>query len=134
MNAVRVAIVHFHSRRHILFIDDDPYTLETLSRAAQVIGHEAYVAGSGEEGIRIAAERTPDLIFTDLNLSDMDGLSLIEHLKEMPASAQIPIFILSASPVEDIVNRAQAAGAKAYLNKPVRLQTLMEIIRDNVPK
>ena len=119
---------------HILFIDDDPYTLETLSRAAQVIGHEAYVAGSGEEGIRIAAERTPDLIFTDLNLSDMDGLSLIEHLKEMPASAQIPIFILSASPVEDIVNRAQAAGAKAYLNKPVRLQTLMEIIRDNVPK
>jgi CheY-like chemotaxis protein len=118
----------------ILYVDDDPYTLETLSRASQVIGHQAYVAGSGEEGIKIAAERIPDLIFTDLNLTDMDGLMLIERLNERAATAQIPVFILSASPEEDIINRAQAAGAKAYLNKPVRLQTLMDIIRDYVPK
>lgn len=114
----------------ILFVDDDPLTLETLTKAVEVFGHQAFLATTGKEGLAIAGEQSPDLIFTDMSLQDMDGLALVAALKSNQATAAIPVFILSASPVLDAVDLAKAAGAATYLNKPIRLQTLMDIIQE----
>jgi CheY-like chemotaxis protein len=114
----------------VLFIDDDPFTLETLSRAAEILGHEAITASTGEQALALASEQLPDLIFSDLRLPDYEGIDLVQQLKSQESTANIPMFILSASPAVDAVERTQAAGAEAYLNKPIRLQTLMEIIQD----
>ena len=115
---------------HILFVDDDPYTLLTLTKAAQVLGHEAFAASNGQEALALATEQTPDLIFTDMRLSNSEGTTLVRQLKEQENTADIPIFILSASPTEDAAKRAEAAGAIAYLHKPIRLQTLLDIIEE----
>ncbi|MBN1536163.1 MAG: response regulator [Anaerolineales bacterium] len=112
----------------ILFIDDDPFTLETLMKAVAVFGHQALVAATGNEGLLAASTQSPDLIFTDMRLPDMDGLELIAGLKNKPETAEIPVMILSASPVMDAVEKAKAAGAQMYIEKPLRLQTLQEII------
>ena len=56
----------------ILFIDDDPFTLETLGKAVEVFGHEHLWAKNGQEALKIAAEQSPDIIFLDMNLPDMD--------------------------------------------------------------
>ncbi len=117
----------------ILFIDDDPFTLETLTKAVQVFGHQALLAGTGEEALVIAREQAPDLIFTDLMLPDMNGLTLVRRLREQTVTAETPILVLSASPVLDAVERTEAAGANGYLNKPIRLQTLLDIIQDFTP-
>jgi CheY-like chemotaxis protein len=114
----------------LLFVDDDPFTLETLAKAAQVLGHQAIVASSGQEALKAIAEQSPDLIFTDMRLPDTDGVTLIVQLQSQENTARIPMFVLSASPAEDAVERSQAAGARAYLNKPIRLQTLLDIIRE----
>ncbi len=113
----------------ILFIDDDPFTLETLMKAVGVFGHQALLAATGNEGLQTAMTQTPDIIFTDMRLPDMDGLELITMLKQQPITAGIPVMILSASPVLDAVDKAKAAGAQMYLEKPLRLQTLEEIIQ-----
>jgi CheY-like chemotaxis protein len=112
----------------ILFIDDDPFTLETLTKAVQVLGHQALLANTGQEGLDIAANQLPDLIFTDMSLPDMDGLTLVTKLKSMPAVASIPVLVLSASPVLDAIELAKKAGAADYLTKPIRLQILLEVI------
>lgn len=114
----------------ILFVDDDPFSLETLAKAVEVFGHHALIANTGKECLDIASGQSPDLIFCDMSLPDMDGLKLVEELKGSTATAQIPVLILSASPAMDAVELAKAAGATAYLNKPIHLQNLLSIIEE----
>ena len=113
----------------VLFIDDDPFTLETLTKAVQLLGHQALVAGNGLDAVTVAEQEIPDVIFTDMQLPDTDGASLVCRLKSKALLTDIPMFILSASPTMDAVEHAEAAGAAAYLNKPIRLQTLLEILQ-----
>lgn len=113
----------------ILFIDDDPMTLETLSKAVEVFGHQALHAHNGKERLEIAHRQSPNLIFTDLRLPDMEGLALVEQLHNNPLTAPIPVLVLSASPALDVTQRAQAVGAQGYINKPIRLQALLELIQ-----
>jgi CheY-like chemotaxis protein len=112
----------------ILFVDDDPLTLETLKRSAELFGHEAILASSGEQAQTLINELLPDLILTDMMLPDMDGLSLVKDLKLIPSVAQIPVVMLSASPEIDASQVAVDAGAEEFLAKPIRLQTLQEVI------
>ena len=118
----------------ILFVDDDPFTLETLEKAAEVLGHEAILASSGQEALKHASEETPDLIFVDMRLPDTDGATLIADLKRLENVSQIPMFVLSASPAVDAVERSTAAGAQAYIHKPIRLQALLDIIEEYASK
>lgn len=112
----------------ILFVDDDPYTLLTLTKAVEVLGHQAITASTIAEAITLASENSPDLIFTDMRLSDKVGTSLINQLKTQESTANIPTFVLSASPDVGDVDDVKDAGAIAYLDKPLRLDTLLNII------
>lgn len=112
----------------ILFIDDDPLTLETLRRSAEIFGHEAVLANSGEQARTLISEEVPDLIMTDMMLPDTDGLSLVKDLKRNPSAAAIPVVMLSASPEIDASQLAMEAGVEEFLAKPIRLQTLQDVI------
>ena len=112
----------------ILFIDDDPLTLETLKRSIELFGHQAILAGSGEQAQESVIQELPDLIMTDMNLPDMDGISLVKQFKADPRVAKIPIIVLSASPEIDAAEITLAAGAEEYLSKPVRLDQLQSVI------
>jgi response regulator NasT len=118
----------------VLFVDDDPDTLETLTKAMQLFGHEAVLARSAAEALQLAAQVQLDVIFTDMMLPDMDGLDLVGRLHALQGVAQIPILVLSASPEPEMTRQAEAAGARAYINKPIRLQTLLDVIRDATAK
>jgi CheY-like chemotaxis protein len=112
----------------ILFIDDDPLTLETLKKSVELFGHQALLAGSGEQALSLAGSQAPDLILTDMNLPDIDGLALVRQLKENPEIASIPVIVLSASPEADAREISLAAGADDFLEKPVRLNKLQSVI------
>lgn len=118
----------------ILFVDDDPYTLETLNKSVQIFGHQAILASSGEQGLDMAKLHIPDLIMLDMRLPDMDGLSILHNLRHTPSTAPIPVVVLSASPEVDFAEVSQAAGANNTLNKPIRLQTLQDIIQHYTEK
>jgi two-component system cell cycle response regulator DivK len=112
----------------ILFIDDDPMTLETLANAVQIFGHQAMQASTGQQGLALATEQLPDLIFLDLSLGDIDSMELVRTLHSQPTTAAIPVLVLSAGPELDAAERAKAAGAQAYLSKPIHLQRLIDAV------
>ena len=112
----------------ILFVDDDPLTLTLLTKAAEIFGHQAILAHSGSEAMQTAVEQSPDLIFIDRLLTDMDGLSVIRSLRANIKTASTPLIMLSAAQELDIQEAALSAGASAFVHKPIQLQTLQTII------
>ncbi len=113
----------------ILFVDDDPHTLETLTKSVQLFGHQGIHARSGKEALEQAMTQSPDLIMTDMMLPDMDGLELLGQLHKDAVTADIPVVMLSASPEVDLAELCLASGAETFLNKPVRLKTLIDVIQ-----
>jgi CheY-like chemotaxis protein len=115
----------------ILFVDDDPYTLETLGKAVEVFGHQPLWATNGQEAMQAASQQAPDIIFLDMSLPDISGIELIGKLRGVTSLADTPILVLSASPELDAAELVLKAGAQAYLNKPIRLQTLLDTIQQH---
>jgi CheY-like chemotaxis protein len=104
----------------ILFVDDDPLTLQTLKKSVELFGHQAILANSGAEALALATEQIPDLVLTDMSLPDMDGLALIQRFQQEGLLKDIPMVMLSASPELDasqlayrLVPRFLAASAPA---------------------
>jgi len=113
----------------ILFVDDDHITLEILGKAAELLGHQPILLGAGRATLATAEEKHPDLIMMDMMMPDMDGLAVLSQLRSSPATSAIPVVILSAGAAVDDSERVRAAGAQAYLNKPVSLSILMDTIK-----
>ena len=113
----------------ILFIDDDLDTLRLMNSAVVLFGHHALLASSGQEGIHVAGKEAPDLIMIDLSLCDMDGIEVIQLIKTNPLISGIPIVMISASSAAGLADKVKAAGAKEYLQKPIQLQILQDVIR-----
>jgi CheY-like chemotaxis protein len=117
----------------VLFVDDEPDTLMTLKKAVELFGHQANLAYSGKDALQKVGEINPNLIFLDMNLADMNGLELLRALRANPQTAHLPAIVLSAGPELDAAEHAQAAGAQAYMLKPVRLQALLDAIHQYAP-
>ncbi len=112
----------------ILFVDDEIDTLNTLKKGVEIFGHEAMVATDGLDAVRLATDRRPDLIFLDMRLAGVDGLEIVRQLRQEEVTASIPVVMLSAGPELDAADLAYHAGVQEYLLKPVRLQTLLDVI------
>lgn len=113
----------------VLFVDDDPVTLELMGQAARLLGHEAVLAKTGKQAILSAKANEPTVIFLDLMMPDMGGMDVLKILANDPITVNIPVVILSAGASMDDAIRCQEAGAKGYLSKPVPLQKLMDTIK-----
>lgn len=118
----------------ILFVDDEPLTRKLLTQAALILGHKGLTASTAEEALRLANSEKPDLIVTDINLNGHRSLDLIDQLHTGAGTKRIPIVTLSALDLVEIQVEARARGAVACLEKPVRLQTLLEVISEYAPK
>ncbi len=110
----------------ILVIDDEPQIHRFLSLALDAAGYAPLKALSATEGLKLAAERAPDLILLDLGLPDQDGQALLPRLRGFcPA----PVLVLSARDREAEKVQALDAGADDYVQKPFALGELLARIR-----
>jgi DNA-binding response OmpR family regulator len=114
----------------ILFVDDEELTLKLLKQAATILGHNAITSTNTEEAFALASSQLPDLILTDVNLDGERSFDMIERLKNQKKTGHIPILTLSALAQEEIEPIALKLGADASLSKPIRLQILLEVIRE----
>ena len=85
-------------------------------------------ATSGRVGIECAVREVPDVILLDLHLPDVQGDEVLNELKADPATAAIPVIILSADASRGVIRRLLAGGAFAYLTKPIELAELGELL------
>lgn len=115
----------------ILFIDDDPVSLEILGKAAEMLGHSPSFLEKIENSdtvIQAIRATQPNLVIVDLLMPNIDGMTILEALRTNPETTSIPVVILSAGTGYDDPDRAYSAGAQAFLYKPISLTQLQNII------
>ena len=91
--------------------------------------HDVEVAGSGDQALKLATEQTPDLIMLDLNLPVLGGLEVCRLLRSRPATARVPIIMLTARTSEGDRVIGLDAGADDYVTKPFSLRELSARVR-----
>ncbi|NLU77566.1 response regulator [Micromonospora sp. HNM0581] len=114
------------ARRRVLIAEDEALIRLDLAEMLVEEGYEVVgEAGDGEAAIRLAEELKPDLVILDIKMPIMDGLAAAERI----AGARIaPVIILTAFSQRDLVERARAAGAMAYLVKPFQKSDLVPAV------
>ena len=107
----------------ILIVDDDGALRTLLGLCFLRRGHSIVVASNGAEGLACVTAQAPDLVVTDVNMPVLDGLELLRQLRA-DGHADLPVIVLTAR--ADQRAAAIAAGADAFLVKPVPLRQLGE--------
>lgn len=110
----------------ILVIDDDPAARDIMQRFLSREGFGVIVAASGEEGLRLAEERSPDAILLDVRMPNLNGWEVLSRLKSDPALADIPVIMAT---IEDDQSLGCALGAVDYLIKPVDHERLLNLLQ-----
>ena len=114
------------ARKSILVVDDEKSQREILEMILTEAGYDVTTASSGEAAIKFAKERRFDLALTDLKMTGMDGIELLQHLLGIDSS--IIVILLTAHGSIDSAKDALRRGAFEYLEKPYDKTVLLETI------
>jgi PAS domain S-box-containing protein len=113
----------------ILYVEDNPSNFKLVER---ILGHRAGIklltAMQGGLGLELAREHRPDLILLDLHLPDIHGSEVLRRVREDPVISRTPVVIISADVTSSQINQLLAAGAQAYLPKPLDIQEFLRIV------
>src|SRR5258708_8550505 len=100
----------------VLLIDDCKFLRRSHELSLRKAGHQIVTASDGEEGLRLAREKKPDVIVLDMMLPKLGGAQLLQLLKGDPLTAKIPLIVLSSLPQQNEL-KLMADGAASYLEK-----------------
>jgi len=103
--------------KRILAVDDDPEYLEILAGRLRKRGYDVTMAATGEEAIRLLDVEPVDCILLDRTMAGMGGVAACRHLKDNPATRDIPLIILTATEQREAVIEGLAAGADDFVSK-----------------
>ena len=112
----------------ILIVDDRPETLQTLESRLQNRGFVVVAASNGNEALAACVAQEIDAVLMDMNMPEMDGCEATEFLKSQDATRSMPIIMCSAHPLPGDEARAVAAGCDGFIEKPISLKRLMELL------
>lgn len=117
----------------VLYIEDDLVNFTLVERILEFRpALKLLHAARGETGVELAQIHHPKLILLDLNLPDMHGSEVIEKLQTDPATAQMPVVVLSADATPSQIERLLAAGARNYLTKPFDIDPFLAVVDEIV--
>lgn len=111
--------IHMSNKSTILVVEDEPLLLESIAKKLTISEMTPLPCPSGEAGIQTLKKlkTMPDAIWLDYQLSDMDGITFMNKLKEEKAWTEIPVVVVSNSVTNEKVYNMLALGAKQYLLK-----------------
>ena len=107
----------------ILVVDDNPVNLKLARALLKRNGYEVHTAGNADEALAILRNVHPRLILMDIQLPDIDGLTLARRLKASEATRDIVIVALTAYAMKSDEQKAREAGCDGYISKPVETRT-----------
>jgi len=111
---------------HLLYVEDNKNIRETTGAILKIFFPNFHVANDGEEGLKLFAKNSIDLIITDINMPNMDGLQMSKEIKSI--NDNVEIIITSAYNEKNYLIKSQKMGITTYLHKPVDLQQLVETL------
>jgi DNA-binding response OmpR family regulator len=101
----------------VLFVEDDPTVAQMYRLKLELDGYQVIMAKDGEEGLRLANEVDPDIVFLDIRLPKVDGFAVLEGLRSCIRTRNVPVVILSNYGEQDLVDKGLRLGALEYLIK-----------------
>jgi len=117
------------NNKKILIVEDDPDLLQSMHIRLRAHHYDTSSAGDAISCMAEARKREPDLIILDLGLPAGDGFVLMDRFKKVPSLAGVPVIVVSGRKISENQDRIAASGAKAFLQKPVNNNVLLEVIR-----
>lgn len=102
----------------VLAVDDSKPMLAMLSRCLEKGGHDVIKAEDGLQALEQLRNQRPDIVITDLNMPNMDGLEFIEAARKDPAGRTLPILLLTTETAQALKDRAREVKATGWLTKP----------------
>lgn len=113
----------------ILAVDDSASMRQMVSFTLKGAGHDVHEACDGVEALKVAgSQRGFDLVISDINMPNMDGISLIKELRQLPAFKFTPILMLTTESGTDKKGEGKAAGATGWIVKPFNPDQLLATI------
>ena len=113
----------------ILAVDDSGSLRQMLVFTLKAAGYQVVEAVDGRDGLDKAREKHFDLVLTDQNMPNMDGLTLIRSLRALPSYARVPILMLTTESSDEMKSKGRTAGATGWLVKPFDPDRLTEVVR-----
>jgi signal transduction histidine kinase/CheY-like chemotaxis protein len=117
----------------LLYLEDN---LSNLNLLQAILSHQPKIqlltAVQGRLGLELARKHRPELILMDLNLPDMSGREVLRLLQEDPLTCEIPVVVISADATVHQIERLMAAGARAYLTKPLDVPQFLYVLNETL--
>jgi two-component system chemotaxis response regulator CheY len=111
----------------ILIVDDSKMVRRMVRGALEEDRHQVVEAADGREALDLVSDARPDLVITDVNMPEMDGLTLIQELRRRPDADLLPILVLTTEAGENMKQRGRQAGATGWVVKPFDPVQLREV-------
>ncbi|TET37159.1 MAG: response regulator [Planctomycetota bacterium] len=112
------------SQKTILIVDDEAAVCHSLKQIVEGQNYKALTVSSGQKAISFARIHQVDLVILDVRMPGMDGFAVLKHLKDEPATAEIPVVMCSVVTDTDEIRKAGQLGASGYIVKPFNAETV----------
>ncbi len=125
LGAVRESRSCIMAQRRILIVDDESYIVSILSLKFRQLGDQVFTASDGREGFTAACAELPDLIISDYQMPGMTGLQMATRLRQNPATAHIPVILLTARAHRLEPGQLNQTGIRQVLDKPFSVREVI---------
>jgi two-component system chemotaxis response regulator CheY len=117
----------------IIAVDDSMSIRETVKMTLQTIGYHVLTAEDGAVGLRLCQQQKADLVITDLNMPNVDGITLISNLRALPQYRFTPILMLTTESNDEKKNAGRRAGATGWIVKPFAPDRFLAVVQKVCP-
>lgn len=114
-------------KKTILTVDDSLSMQQILKDTLSDAGYSVITCSNGAEALSAFPKQPVDMVITDLNMPQMDGITLIARLRQLPAAQYIPIVMLTTESSADKKQQGKQAGASGWITKPFRPDQLVSV-------
>jgi two-component system chemotaxis response regulator CheY len=113
----------------ILIVDDSASLRQVVGIALRGAGYDVLEGGDGKQALSQLDGKRVHLIISDVNMPNMDGISFVKAVKQLPAYKFTPIVMLTTESADAKKREGQEAGAKAWMTKPFRPEQLLGVVQ-----
>lgn len=113
----------------ILIVDDSATMRQMIAFTLGQAGYQLAEANDGQQAFDWAKQNPADLVVTDINMPNMDGITLVEELRQLPAYKFTPILVVTTESGPEMKQKGRAAGATGWIVKPFSPEKLVETVQ-----
>lgn len=114
--------------KKVLVVDDSETIRQHVAEALTRAGFQVVEASDGAAGLQKVSQQEFSMIILDVNMPLLNGLEMLERLKQDPKTANIPVLMLTTEAQRSMIERARHNGAKAWLIKPIKVESLISTV------